>query len=190
MRRALLTLAVILAGVLALPASALAYINAPGTPVRDPQAGTYNALPVTGACTIAGVTSPITQFKLSLVEVANYVEATPTGLVFHYSLTAECGQDYVLGDFTVPLAYSIDDAAGTLTFTGLSVPASFTGETIDGYTGTATVDSGAGPLGPVVYGADTSAEKKTVVSTHRSVDRAKTDADRARLLTSLIAALT
>jgi hypothetical protein len=170
---------------LVLPASAAAYITAPGDPVRN--GATYNALPAEGTCTIDGATTPITELRLSLVSpVSNRVTAEPSGLRYWYQLTAVCGADYVLAELSVPAVWTIDDAAGTLTFADIAVPASFTGETYDGLVGTATLTSGAGTVGPVVYGADTSAERSGVASRHRSIDKAKTAADRALRLTDLI----
>jgi hypothetical protein len=173
--------------VLALPAAAVAYIIAPGTPVRD--AGTYNVLPATGTCTIQGVTTPITSLVLNLVSpVSNRFTADPAGLRYWYQLTAVCGDDYVLAELSVPFIYSassINNTTGTLTVPGIVVPASFTGESVDGWVATATITSGAGTVGSIVYGADNSAETSGVVSRRKAIDKAKTAAEKALQLTNL-----
>lgn len=192
MRRTLSILAAAAVAVLAVPSSALAYIDGPGTPVRSPTQGTYNALPVQGTVTANGVTVPIIEFRLSLVTFAgNVVEATPSGLVWHYALTAVYDPgggaqlDGMIGRFTIPLSYVISDAAGTLTYSGLSVPASFAGWNNESEPGTVTLTSGTIASFSVVYGADNATEKTEVARRHKTIDRAKTAADKANGITGL-----
>jgi len=142
-----------------------------------------DASAVAGTCTIGGVSTSID--SLDVVFPANPFRADATRVVFDYQLLAHCGTDFVFADFTVPAQWSINDTAGTLTVSGITVPPSFVGESYDGSVATATITSGAGVLSPVVWGADNSAEKRTVVSYHKKINQASTETARASYLNQL-----
>lgn len=183
-RRPLTVLSLVSAAVLAWGSSALAFTTPPDTSA------------VSGTCTVpygTGSPVPITSFEVQYPP--NPFRAAAGGVVMDYYLTAWCGvngngnNEFVMQLFTTAAStWSIDDAAGTLTVSGMTLPSSYVGDTFNG-TGEADISTGAGPLSPVVWGADNSTEKSTVVSYHRKITRAKTDTERASNLNFLRAAL-
>lgn len=148
---------------------------------------------VAGSCTISGNTVPISSFEVSYP--ANPFRAATGGVVMDYYLVAYCGvnangnNEYVMGSFsTAAGTWAVDDTAGTLTVSGIVVPASYTGDTFDLLTGTADITSGTGSYS-VVWGADNATERRTVVSLHKKITSASDDTTRASHLNQLRGAL-
>jgi hypothetical protein len=182
-RRVILVLSAAVAVLATVSSSALAYTTLPNT------AG------IAGTDLIGGNTYPIS--SVAVRPAGNpFFAASGGGVGMAYYVTAYCGvvnnqNEYVMAGFpTAANTWAIDDTAGTLTVTGITVPAQFYGETFFQDTGQATITSGAGVLPtPMVWGADNATEKKAVVSYHKKINAATTDAARAQNLNLLVGVL-
>jgi hypothetical protein len=191
-RKALITLAAVIAGMLAFVTPAFAGVTVNGVVV--PPEG-YVAIAGSGTCT----TFPSTTSTLSGLtawesyNVGVFYQASATNVLeLHYRLSATCGSVHPVYSVQVRsgVTYAWNDTAGTLTLTE-AVPASMAGDYDDG-TGavqyTLDLTSGTGNL-TVIYQSDNPTEKSKLTQAHTAFTKAKTVNAQAVALNNALVAL-
>lgn len=192
------TVSAAVAGVLAVwCAAALASYTVPGS---IPSTDGVTWLPVTGSITVdapGGTTTGIAKAELGSQSYngVNNVFTQHYWLFFYGADGRIAGGEQVV---TGPVGtYTFNDTAGTLTVR-VQLPPSLVVDTLDPDTGWLTgpgqvvdVTSGSGTW-TVIYQADTSAQRKTLISNHKACDQAAArnrQFDRANAINNTILAL-